>query len=454
MGDIFLRIRDRLRFLPSIEDIQDMLPESTGRLPLEIESQLSQILSSLNPDNPDINQQLDLFLEMIKQYGHSLHPYISSFDISNLISMLQIPELNELVLSILWSCTLFSQDIIGYFLEADSFIPRLCDIFFAENTTNQILVLKLIYSCTKYNQEVTNSLIEADFFNHLIPYCQDSNLDMISLFTVILNNCSLSHNFFHAAFPLMKHILLRSNQPNDDISTILYLLSMAINEFGTNNPIGLFLCQDYLSNLTAFIAESDNIQLISASLAIFIAFLSNDPQIICAIFSSNIIQSTIKHLFAMEDPNPVVDLDSLNDLADEIIAFLNIVLDVSKCDEELISTFVDIIAQSDLITYCGLCNFSIRSHLIIIILTSLVFDTSNRYEVSLLSKDFVSIVLGVFESSDKINQKRICELINSILLANRKNTEFCEMVISLWSINDTCTNFCPEIMTEELCFDE
>lgn len=426
----------------------DILPKNQPSIPLDIVSELESIFCELDSDQEMNNQLLINFSEIVGQYGHSIHPYIASTDISKLISLLDYPDLQEILLSLLWSCSFLSPDIVGYFIEADSFIHKIITIFFSDiDLESKLTIMKLLHSCISQSNELSSILVDENFFNELIPYCEEST-DFLTLSSIILFHCQIDENFIRSAFPIMKLIISNSTD-HYSISRILYVLSQSNEENDPERTIIQYMLSEYIEQLDNFLSNETDILLTDATITMLNTIVATgDIDTLNCIYSCGIINSILMWLFNVSDISS--DANENNKLSILILSFLYSLLEVSNSNKDLISYFIDIFFQNDFIEFCKVSSFVIYEKTILLILDTALCCLEIPQTQELFTEELIEIIIQIFESSEDGYRKELCNRLHCILLFYQDDTDFCDAIISMWMQNDICVNFCSDLIADEL----
>lgn len=426
----------------------DTFPKTQYAIPDEIQSQLESILSTIGSDPTIINEQLINFSEILNQYGHNIHPYITSSDISKLISLLEFPDLQENLIPILWTCSLLSPDIIGYFLETDSFVQNIISIFFTDiNLDTKLIIIKLLICCLSQFNKLTTILIDKDFFNDLLPFCENSN-DFTEISSILLSRCKIDQKFVNSAFPIMQFIATNSDDPYS-ISRVLYIFSKSNGESDSEGLINQFIISEYIDRLSNFLINETFIVLIDAIVTVLNSIVSlKDIDTIKFFYSCNMINLVIDWIFKVNEINS--DNNENNKLSVLILSFLNNLLENSTSDDELLSSFVELFIQNNFIEFCKVSSFIVYEKITLLILDTIIISIEGVHTRELLSDDFLELLIQLFELTESENREEICVKLHHILLFYQNDEEFCNKVNSMWLLNDFCANHCSDLIKDSI----
>lgn len=429
----------------------DFLPNNKSSLPPDAQNQLEIILNSLDSSAPMINELLINLSQLINHYGHSIHPYISSLDISNLISLLDFPNLQEITISILWSCSSLSSDIIGYFFEADSFIQKIIFIFLSNiSIDTKLTIIKIINECLSQYPQLTSILTNADFFNKVIPYCEMSN-DFITISSIFLFHCQITEGFVKSALPIMLYIITNSNDYYS-ISRILFVLSKSNGYNNLENTINQFILSNYLPQLKNFLDNETEIFLIDASITmIYSLVMTSDVETARIIYSTEILHSVFNWLTQLTIKSNSIENNNLSSL---ILSFLNILLEHSISDDNLLSTFVKILLKSNFINFCKLSTYILCEKAIFLVLNTVTSFLRGYQTKKLLSEEFIEILIKFFETTDEHYQIRICQQLHLALLYYKNDSDLCNRITTMWMENDVCYDFCSDLMEDDFIIEK
>lgn len=424
--------------------VEQIFPQNKYSIPPEIQSQFELILSTLDSDPTTINDKITDLSQIINQYGHGIHPYITSKDISNIISLLDFSDLQETLIPILWSCSILSSDIVGYLFEADSFIPKIMDIFFSDiNLETKLIIIKIFISCSSHYKQLTSILIKADFFNKLLPFCEESK-EFITITSILLYYSQVSDDFIDSAFPILQFVASNSEDP-DSISRILYIFSNSIEKNDTKGLISQFIISDYIEKIEYFLINEKFIILIDAIITLLNTIITKgDIEIIKFFFSRGINKLVLDWLFKVNDINS--DVNENNKLSILVLDFLSNLLENINSDEDLLSSFVDMLLQRNFIEFCKVSSFILYERITFLILDTIVNFLPGTQTKKLFSEDYLEILIQLFEITEYHNRENICFKLRCILLFYQDDKDFCKMINSMWLQNDCCVGFCSDLI--------
>ncbi|OHS94711.1 hypothetical protein TRFO_39085 [Tritrichomonas foetus] len=432
-------IRRHHRITSTFESISDPLPNSKEPLPPNIETQLYSIFDAFDVNNSNMFEILNQLYLIFIQYGHSIHPYITSLQISNLINLL-IPQLSswhDITLQILWSCSFLSDDIFGYFMEADNFIPKMCGILemnhINPNNNTILLTIQLLNYCISKNNNLTSKFVANMAFEKLRPFCNGPN-QFMPLCTDIITNCLILYEFVQTAFPLMVQILETGD--SHSIANILYVLSISNGESDPDDIINNYIFKNYLPRMTEFL-NGDDTYLQEKVVLMFGSLIESDEEFFDYLHQNGIIEKVVNLL-----------LQNDKELSFSVISFLETLLTFNSSGE---STDVVLfsLAKFDFLGFCDQCCFAVRDKIIFFI-SKMALLSKPGQAASFITPRYLEILLLHFESSDLPEKRQICFNLHCILMQNQMIPEFCQMILSAWMQNDICANFCAELTSNEL----
>ena len=437
MADSSSSIRRIHRLTYFSEEVQDPLPSHKAQIPQEIINQLDLIFNNLLEQDYDIIQGFQQILAIINEYGHDIHPYITSINIQKLITFLdtKVPaNYWEPALQILWSCSFLSSDIFGYFMEADSFITRLSSILQITQDKNIVLlVIYLLRYCIKKNNDLTNEFAFQNIFHKLLPFCNGPTQFMPICVDIIIC-CQITQEFVKAAAPLMFQII----ETGDDfsIANILNILANSNREEDEEDCVNHYIMNNYLPRLCSFL-ESTNEFLVLNTITMFSSISMVENGIVEYIVTSDILDRILKVLFHDDKTISFAVIDFLEGLL------------ITDSIHNCIDSFMNTLLKYNFLEFSKVCCFVVREKLAMFFIEAIVLANPREVE-QLVTPDFLEAIIQMFESTNISNKRTICSSLNRMLISNEMNPEFCQAVQEIWTQNDVCVNFCPDLTIHNL----